>query len=188
MRNDSGESYIELLVTLVIIGLAGVAILGAVMTSITSSSEHRNLANDDTIMKSAVEQVKYEIELAPAPLFSDCGSGGATAGSLISTWNSGMSSLWPAIPGGIGSYKAWISNVECFTESSTASAPDPNCQASMASASAPVTNNITSGCTSDLSGIVQVTVSVLDQSNLVSSMTTLVRNPSYGSSYKVANF
>jgi type II secretory pathway pseudopilin PulG len=182
---ESGESLLELLVTLTIVGLVGVAIIGAVMTSISSSTEHRNLANDDTIIKSAVEQVKYQLQLKPSPLYSDCGSTSTpTASSLLTAWKNGMSGQWPAVPAGIGTYQAWISKVECFTESSSTSSLDANCQASLASPSSPSqTNVVSSGCSSDLSGIAQVTVSVLDQSSLRLDISTLVRNPGYNGNY-----
>jgi type II secretory pathway pseudopilin PulG len=184
-RSDSGETYVELLVTLVIIGLVGVAILGAVMTTITSSTVHRNLANDDSIMKSALERAKYQIESSPTPLFTEC-DGTHTASWLLTNWNSGVT--WPAIPGGIGSYQAWISKVECFTESPSTSALDGTCQASQIAPGGAQSAVSSGGCANDSSGIIQVTVSVLDQSNLKSAMSTLVRNPSYGATYQSGNF
>lgn len=179
--------------TLVIMGLVGVAIIGAIMTAISSSSVHRNLANDDSIVKSALEAVKYNLELAPqgSSLFADCGANGNTAETLLTTWNSQMTAngLWPAIPTGIGSYRTWISGVECFTESPSTSSLDPACSASQTTPGGAVGGDVTKCFTNpDNTGIVQVTVSVLDESNLVTSLSTLVRNPQYESSYKVANF
>ena len=186
-RSESGETYIELLVTVVIIGLAGVALMGALMTSIQTSSIHRNIANTDSILKSALEKAKYEIELAPSsvtpplPMFQDCGHSGVTASSLLTSWNSTMTtySLWPSVPTGIGSYKMWISGVECFTESTSTSALDANCQASQTSPGAAPSNVVSSGCTNDYSGIMQVTVSVMDPDNQAIHLSTLVRNPNY---------
>jgi type II secretory pathway pseudopilin PulG len=181
--NERGETYVELLMTLVVMGLVGAAILGAIMTSISSSSMHRNLSNDDSIMKSALEQAKYEIELAPTPLFkTDCSSSN-TAQALLTSWNSSMTSqgYWPAIPPGIGTFKTWISQVECFTESSGSSSLDSGCVATQTASGGIVTTS--TGCGSDSSGIVQVSVSVLDPSNLVTSLSTFVRISSYGSGY-----
>lgn len=180
--SDRGETYVEILVTLVIVGLAGAALLGALMTSIRSSTVHRSIANVDYALKSAVEQAQYQIEYAPSPLFEDCGPNSAT--TLISSWNSQIA--WPAIPA--SNYRAWISQVECFTESSSTSALDSGCLSTQSSPSASPTVVSPAACSGDDSGIVEVTVSVVDSSNLVTSQSTMVRNPSYGSSYSSASF
>lgn len=186
---------VELLMAMVVIGLAATGIMGALMTSTNASSVHRNLANDETILKSALEQAKYELEGAPSsvspvlPLFSDCGASGTTASSLLVNWNSSMTTngLWPAIPGGIGSYSTWISGVECFTESSSTTGLDSSCLATQSTPSASIAST-SSGCTADDSGIIAVTISVLDPSNLTTSMTTMVRNPNHSSTYTTSNF
>lgn len=174
--SDRGETYVEILVTLVIVGLAGIAIIGALMTSISASTVHRNIANVDYALKSAVEQASYDIEYSPTPLFQDCGP--QTATSLLAMWNTEMSGHWPAIPA--YDYSAWISKVECFTETSSTSSLDSACTSTQSSPSTSPTPVPAGTCSSDDSGIVQITVSVQDSSNVVTSQSTLVRNPIYG--------
>lgn len=196
VRSEQGETYVELLMTIVIIGIVGTALIGAILTSITSSTVHRNLANDDGLVKSALEQAKYDIQIAPRstspslPIFADCGNG-VTASTLLGNWNGEMTSnsLWPEVPSGIGNPQAWISGVECFMETSALSGPDSTCSASEARPGGPVVST-TGGCTSssDYSGIIEVTVSVVDQSGLVTSLTTLVRNPAYNADYPTSSF
>lgn len=182
-RDDSGDTYVELLVTLLVVGLASVAIIGGLMASTRASTVHRSLANTETLTKSALEQAKYEIELAPSPLFLPCGSTNSAI-TLLTTWNSEMSSqsLWPAVPtpNGIGPYQQWISKVECY--SATSDSLDQTCQAAQATPT-PVVQSSVSSCSSDANGIVEVTVSVIDPTKQVASLSTLVRDPHYGSTY-----
>jgi type II secretory pathway pseudopilin PulG len=196
-KSEAGETYVELLVTLVIVGLVAVAIMGGIMTSITSSSTHRNLANDETVLRSAVEQLKYQAELSPTPLFTssdDCGS--VSPDSILTSWNSSMGTglaqgdparIWPAIPSGIlpGYTTPWISTVTCFSESAGSSTD--GCYATK---STPTSTVLVNGVcnASDTSGILEVTVSFKDQSNLISSLSVVVRNPSYDANYNPVNF
>lgn len=55
-----------------IISLAAVALLGALTTSITGSSEHSSLASIDTLLRSYADAAKEQIQLQPVrPLFDD---------------------------------------------------------------------------------------------------------------------
>lgn len=196
VSSEAGETYVELLVTLVIVGLVAVAIMGAIMTSVTSSSVHRNLTNDETVLRSAVEQFKYQAELSPTPLFTssdDCGASGVDASTILASWNSSMASLWPSIPSGIQAPSTpWISQVTCLSETSgSPGSQSYDCYATMATPSSPVsltTPNGGSCLTTDQSGILLVTISFKDQSNLISSLSTVVRNPGYDANYTQANF
>ena len=78
-RSEAGDTLIELLIALVVIGLASVALLAAFATSITASAEQRTLASLDTLLKSYVETAIYQIQQQPvvasppsAPLYSSC--------------------------------------------------------------------------------------------------------------------
>lgn len=61
-HSESGDTLIEILISLVIIALAVVALLAALTTSITSSTEHREIAVNDTMLKSLANQATYSIE------------------------------------------------------------------------------------------------------------------------------
>jgi large repetitive protein len=61
---------IEVLLAVVVISLTAVALLGGLVTAITSSAEHRSLASIDTLLKSFAETAKYQIEEQPSPLYA----------------------------------------------------------------------------------------------------------------------
>lgn len=61
-KNERGDTLIEVLFTVVIIAIAFSGLLGALVTAITGSTEHRGLAVDDTLLKSVAESAKNQIE------------------------------------------------------------------------------------------------------------------------------
>jgi hypothetical protein len=73
---------VELLIALVIIGLTVVAILAAFGTTLSATSEHNRLVTADTVLRSFVETVTYDLQLSPPkppsgslpalPAFSAC--------------------------------------------------------------------------------------------------------------------
>lgn len=74
---ETGDTLVEILIALVIISITVVALLGGLVTALTSSSEHRSLANLDTLLKDFAESAKYEIQQQPVtgssePLFTPC--------------------------------------------------------------------------------------------------------------------
>jgi type II secretory pathway pseudopilin PulG len=116
-RNQQGDTYIELLIALVIIAFAVVAILGALTTSITNSAEHRSLSVDETLVKSYLETAKKVIELQPSPVFLPCQSASAYDSSVMAAFGSGN------VPSG---YSVAITDVE-YWNSSTSSFSAPPC-------------------------------------------------------------
>ncbi len=64
-RRDAGDTLIEVLIALIILALSVSAILGMLVTAITTTSEYRSLATDNTVLKSFAEAAKYEIQLGP---------------------------------------------------------------------------------------------------------------------------
>lgn len=61
---EAGDTLIEVLIALVLIALAIVPLLGALTASVTSSAEHRQLAINDTMVKSLANQAIYSIEFS----------------------------------------------------------------------------------------------------------------------------
>jgi type II secretory pathway pseudopilin PulG len=99
-RSEAGDTLIEVLIAIVVIGITAVGLLTGFATSISASAEHRSLATDDTILKSYVESATYQIQQQPNPLFQTCattysptftippGDSGYTVGiSSVSYWN-----------------------------------------------------------------------------------------------------
>jgi type II secretory pathway pseudopilin PulG len=55
--NEAGDTLIEILITLLIMSVAGVALISAFSTSISATSEYRGLSVSDTVLRSVSEQV-----------------------------------------------------------------------------------------------------------------------------------
>ncbi len=61
-RSDRGETLIELVVAVAILGIAAVAILGGLMTSIRTSIMHRNDATGGTYVRSFAEAIQTDVD------------------------------------------------------------------------------------------------------------------------------
>ena len=85
--NERGDTLIEVLLALVILGLAGVALLTAFATAITASSEHRNLATLDASVRAASDQVISQVQQGGNNAFgpSNCTNNHGT--SYSPTWS-----------------------------------------------------------------------------------------------------
>ena len=69
--NERGDTLIEVLIALVVLGMASVALITALGSSISAESDHRDLATFNTILTSSAQQALSEMEQLPA-LFSTC--------------------------------------------------------------------------------------------------------------------
>ena len=65
-RSEEGDTLIEVLVSLIVLGMATVSLMVAFGTVISASAEHRNLANQNLALESAAQQVISLIENQPA--------------------------------------------------------------------------------------------------------------------------
>ena len=55
-RSDAGDTLVEVLLAIVILGMASVAILMAFATSISGTAQHRSIATMDTVLRTAAEE------------------------------------------------------------------------------------------------------------------------------------
>ena len=62
MHAECGFSLVELLVTIVIVGVTFSALLGGLITTITVSSLHRKQATADSVARSAAEWIKDSVQ------------------------------------------------------------------------------------------------------------------------------
>jgi type II secretory pathway pseudopilin PulG len=70
---EAGDTLIEVLIAIAILGITVTALLGALVTTITSASEHRSLASLDTTLRSYAEQLKYDVQLqGTSSWFTQC--------------------------------------------------------------------------------------------------------------------
>jgi type II secretory pathway pseudopilin PulG len=73
VRSEDGDTLIEVLISIAILGITITALLGALLATITSASEHRSLASLDTVLRSYAEQLKYDVQLQGASSwFTQC--------------------------------------------------------------------------------------------------------------------
>src|ERR1035438_2679235 len=68
-HSEAGDTLIEVLLALIVLGLASVALLIAFSTSISASATHRILATDDTVLATATQVTIANIQSQPS-LFS----------------------------------------------------------------------------------------------------------------------
>lgn len=107
LRSDAGESLLEVLVTIVILGLASVALLGAIGTAVNLSGDQRGSAEALVVVGRAAEAVKAQ------------GTGGAACESLA------PESFGPAIdaladlPPGWSTTDIAVTSVTCVPVDST---------------------------------------------------------------------
>jgi len=73
-RPEAGDTLIEVLLAITVLGIAALALLAAFATSLSASSGHRSLATTDTVLKSASEDVVAQIQNGSAPFYQSCAS------------------------------------------------------------------------------------------------------------------
>ncbi len=64
---DAGDTLVEIMIAVVIIGISAAGILGGLAAVLGSSGTHRSLTTLDAIVKSFAETAKYEIQSQAAP-------------------------------------------------------------------------------------------------------------------------
>ena len=67
-RDDRGDTLLEVLVALMIIGIASVAILGAYTMSIGGSGRQKTLSQLNVLLHNVAESVTYQVQLQPQAL------------------------------------------------------------------------------------------------------------------------
>lgn len=63
-RRESGETLVEVLVTVVIVGLSATAIIGSLLTSTAASAIDRNIGTVDTVLRGFADTARTTIETA----------------------------------------------------------------------------------------------------------------------------
>ena len=90
--DEGGDTLLEVLIALLIVGLTAVVLITAFTTSITASAEHYNLAGNDAVLRNAADQAFSEIQQTPNPLliYAPC----ATNYNSLSSDNFGIPSTY----------------------------------------------------------------------------------------------
>lgn len=101
-RDDRGETLIELVVAIAILGIAAVAILGGLLVSTQTSTIHRNSATSGAYVRSFAEAVQNLVDTTGG--YKDCGvASGAYAGVAVPGLPAGYSKSVTAIKSWNGS-------------------------------------------------------------------------------------
>jgi hypothetical protein len=111
-RSEAGDTLIEVLIALVVLGIASVAMILAFATSINGSANHRSLATFDTVLKTAADEVTSQLQqqsnalwgtcsgASPSTTFTGLPSGYTAQVTSVQYWNgtsfmpSGTSATW----------------------------------------------------------------------------------------------
>lgn len=144
LTSDAGETLVELLVSIAILSIVGVALMTGLGTAISASGTHRSIASVNTVLKSYAENATYQIELASPPLYSDSASAATYTSELSSTWTP---------PSGYSGYSLSVSSVS----------PVPACGTA--------------------AGAQQLTIAATGPTSVGDTLTIVVRNPDYSTSY-----
>ena len=87
-HDERGDTLIEVLLAIVILGIAGVALLTAFATAITASAAHRNLATLDASARGASDQVISQVQQSANNAFGPSNCTNTPPGtSFTPTWS-----------------------------------------------------------------------------------------------------
>ncbi|MEV6928365.1 prepilin-type N-terminal cleavage/methylation domain-containing protein [Dactylosporangium sp. NPDC051485] len=106
--NDRGETLIELLVTVIIVGVAVVALVGGIATSVRMSDIHRKQAQAGAYVRAFGEAIENSVSTGAPTKYTAC-AGTAT-----------YSTAYPAHPDGGTAYTAAITAVTYWNPTSNA--------------------------------------------------------------------
>ena len=76
---EAGDTLLEILLALVVLGVSALAILLAFSTSIIGSSDYRTVASADTVLRTAAEQATSLIQQQPASAWTTCAEANLTS-------------------------------------------------------------------------------------------------------------
>jgi type II secretory pathway pseudopilin PulG len=62
---EAGDTLVEVLIAIAVIGITAAALLGGFSTSIAASADHKTLSSLDTVLKSFIETSTYQIQQQP---------------------------------------------------------------------------------------------------------------------------
>jgi hypothetical protein len=91
--SEAGDTLIEVLLAIVVLGMTSVAIIVAFATSISGSAEHRSLATMDTVLRSAAEQAISQIQQQSSAQFGQCPVPDAVTFSLPTGYTAALGSV-----------------------------------------------------------------------------------------------
>ncbi len=160
-RSETGDTLVEVLLALLVIGLTAAAILGAFATTLSATSEHRTLAKADAALHNFVEYATNQIQLGSSPAWVTC----ATTSSYTA-----ITAQFNANPTLDLGYTAVITNVS-WLQGSAASCPGSPAHAPPEDITAKIEN---------------ATGTVLDKSDFVVSQPDAAQSSTNSTSYTLS--
>ncbi len=88
--DDRGDTLIEVLITLIVLSVSGLALLTAFTATITGSAQHRSLAANDVVLRTVAESAFSAIQQQQSPEYQPC----ATTATYSSANNYGAPSSY----------------------------------------------------------------------------------------------
>ena len=114
---EAGDTLVEVLIAIVVLGVAAVAMLVAFGTAFTASQEHRNITSVQTAQKTVTQQIVAQLE--NAGLYSSC--------APVATYQTGSNAVtFTNLP---AHYSAQVTGVSYWTASYAFSASQAACVA-----------------------------------------------------------
>lgn len=101
--SESGDTLVEILITLMVLGVTSVAIMGAFTMALKATSQYRTVATLNTAITTASQNVLSQIQQQANPLYSSC--------ATPSIYNSGSNSVNFGAPSG---YVVQVTDVTYF--------------------------------------------------------------------------
>lgn len=83
--DETGDTLIEVMMTMVIASMCVVAFLTAFTTAISASAEHRTMVSMGTVLRSASETALSQIQQQPSPLYASCATPSTYSNVAFST-------------------------------------------------------------------------------------------------------
>ena len=71
-NSERGDTLIEILIALLVLGIASVAILLAFATTISGSAEHRSITTVDTVLRSAASEATSQLQQQSSASWTNC--------------------------------------------------------------------------------------------------------------------
>lgn len=116
-RDDAGDTLVEILMAILVLSIAGLALMESFTTTITGSAQHRSLASNDLVLRAAAESAFSIIEQQTNPIYAVCHTS-ALYTSLADQYNKVASNNGDTNFGAPSSYVASITSVQ-FWDSTT---------------------------------------------------------------------
>lgn len=126
---DRGDTLLEILIALAIIGLTATALLTAFATAITSSRIHRDIATNDQVLRSVTETAFSQIQQQSSPKYVSC-AGASTYQPYLqpsSALPSGspLSTLYSTYTVTVNSVEYWNSSTNSFVTTCASGSTSP---------------------------------------------------------------